>query len=212
MALVMMFLALMLLVDATPSPAAETVEVVVNGLEDEAPRWRLRLAWLLRDLDPEEITAWTGRMRVRREDASVLERALVVGRRLLDRVARGPSEAELYDLACLRDSVQNRANNYTRFICISKKLEIYPGADKTSIMMALPHRPGSLYAALGRFYAQGVNLSKLESRPLPNSDFEFMFYFDLETSVYSDAFLRMLTEAEEMSTVFKYLGSYSEVI
>lgn len=72
---------------------------LAHGLEDEAPRWRLRLAWLLRDLDPEEITAWTGRMRVRREDASVLERALVVGRRLLDRVARGPSEAELYDLA-----------------------------------------------------------------------------------------------------------------
>jgi hypothetical protein len=55
--------------------------------------------WLLRDLDPEEIAAWAVRMRVRAQDASVLERALVVGRRLLDRIARQPSEAELYDLA-----------------------------------------------------------------------------------------------------------------
>jgi len=70
-----------------------------HGLGPEAPRWRLRLVWLLRDLDPEEIAAWAVRMRVRAQDARVLERALVVGRRLLDRVARGPSEAELYDLA-----------------------------------------------------------------------------------------------------------------
>ena len=72
---------------------------LAHALEGEAPRWRLRLVWLLRDLDPEEIAAWVVRMRVRREDAAVLERALVVGRRLLARVGRGPSEAELYDLA-----------------------------------------------------------------------------------------------------------------
>lgn len=70
-----------------------------HGLQREAPRWRLRLVWLLRDLDPEEIAAWTARMRVRGQDARVLERALVVAQRLLDRIARGPSEAELYDLA-----------------------------------------------------------------------------------------------------------------
>ena len=70
-----------------------------HALAPEVPAWRLRLVWLLRDLDPEEIEAWAVRMRVRSHDASVLARALVVGRRLLDRVARGPSEAELYDLA-----------------------------------------------------------------------------------------------------------------
>jgi tRNA nucleotidyltransferase (CCA-adding enzyme) len=70
-----------------------------HQLDRDPPRWRLRLVWLLRDLDPEEIAAWTVRMRVRAQDARVLERALVVGQRLLDRIARGPSEAELYDLA-----------------------------------------------------------------------------------------------------------------
>jgi hypothetical protein len=70
-----------------------------HHLEAETPRWRLRLVWLLSDLDPEEISAWAVRMRMRSADARVIERALVVGRRLVDRVARGPSEAELYDLA-----------------------------------------------------------------------------------------------------------------
>ncbi|NLE21578.1 MAG: hypothetical protein GX624_02165 [Actinobacteria bacterium] len=70
-----------------------------HGLGGETPRWRLRLMWLLRDLDPEEIAAWAARMRIRAQDAGVLERALVVGKRLVDRIARGPSEAELYDLA-----------------------------------------------------------------------------------------------------------------
>ena len=70
-----------------------------HALERELPRWRLRLIWLLRDLDPEEIAAWAVRMRVRAQDASVLERAQVVALRLVDRVARGPGEAELYDLA-----------------------------------------------------------------------------------------------------------------
>jgi hypothetical protein len=68
-------------------------------LQSEVPSWRLRLVWLLRDLDPEEIAAWAVRMRLRGQDASVLARAQVVARRLVDRVSRGPSEAELYDLA-----------------------------------------------------------------------------------------------------------------
>ena len=70
-----------------------------HHLEGEIPRWRLRLVWMLRDLEPEEIAIWAERMRIRRHDAEVLERALVVGRRLVDRVARGPSEADLYEFA-----------------------------------------------------------------------------------------------------------------
>ena len=120
--------------------------------------------------------------------------------------------AELYGLDCILNSVQDHGGNYTRFICISKKLEIYPGADKTSVMAILPHKPGSLYHALSALYALGVNVIKLESRPLPNSDFNFMFYFDLSTSVYSDSFKQMLVRFEESSEMFKYLGSYTEVV
>ena len=119
---------------------------------------------------------------------------------------------ELYDLNCLQSSVQNRNNNYTRFICISKNMQIFPGADRTSIMMILPHRAGSLYKVLARFYAMNINLIKLESRPLPERDFEFMFYFDLETSIYSPEFIQLMGELQTISEEFKYLGSYSEVI
>ena len=119
---------------------------------------------------------------------------------------------ELYGLSCLAASVQDQGNNFTRFICIAKDLEIYPGADRTSLMMVLPHQPGSLYKALSRFYALGVNLNKLESRPMPERNFEFMFYFDLETSVYSPQFMQLMGELPELCEEFTYLGSYSEVV
>jgi chorismate mutase/prephenate dehydratase len=120
--------------------------------------------------------------------------------------------AELYGLVNLAGSVQDKGNNHTRFICISKNMEIYPGSDKTSIMMILPHRPGSLYRVLARLYTLGINVTKLESRPLPDREFEFMFYFDLETSIYSEEFVQLMCELDELCEEFKYLGSYSEVV
>ncbi len=119
---------------------------------------------------------------------------------------------DIYGLECIKTAVQDTGNNHTRFICISKNLEIYPGSDKTTVMMVLPHRPGSLYKILARIYALGINLIKLESRPLPESDFEFMFYFDLETSVYSEEFAQLMTELDDVCREFKYLGSYSEIV
>ena len=120
--------------------------------------------------------------------------------------------SKLYGLEILKSDVQDSANNYTRFICISKKLEIYPGANKTSLMMVLPHEPGSLYRLLSRFNALGINLTKLESRPMPERSFEFMFYFDFDTSVYSPRFIQLMGELKELTEEYEYLGSYSEVI
>lgn len=118
---------------------------------------------------------------------------------------------QIYGLNVLEGNVQNQDNNYTRFICISKSLQIYPGANKTSLMMILPHKPGSLYNVLSRFYALGINLLKLESRPLPQQEFHFMFYFDIEGEVHSPEFSRLINQLAEMSQSFKYLGSYQEV-
>lgn len=119
---------------------------------------------------------------------------------------------ELYDLENLADSIQDKGNNRTRFICISKKLEIYPGSDKTSIMMVLSHKPGALYKVLARMYVLGINVIKLESRPIADRDFEFMFYFDLETSIYSEEFVQLMCELDDICEEFKYLGSYTEVV
>ncbi len=119
---------------------------------------------------------------------------------------------ELYNLQCLDANIQDKGNNRTRFICISKDLEIYPGSDKTSIMMILNHKPGALYRVLARMYVLGINVTKLESRPIPDRDFEFMFYFDLDTSIYSEEFVQLICELDELCDEFKYLGSYSEVV
>lgn len=119
---------------------------------------------------------------------------------------------QYYGLDCLKESVQNTGNNYTRFICITKDLEIYPGADRTSLMVTLPHVPGALYKLLSRLYALNINLNKLESRPLSNKEFEFMFYFDLDTPVYSPQFLQLIDELPSSCDTFRYFGSYNEVI
>lgn len=118
---------------------------------------------------------------------------------------------QLYGLECLEEDVQDNGNNYTRFICISKKLEIYPGADKTSLMLVVSHKPGSLYNILARFNALGINIFKLESRPIPERDFDYMFYFDIEAQVYSEEFTRLMNQIQELSQEFKYLGSYMEI-
>ena len=118
---------------------------------------------------------------------------------------------DLYGLNVIEEDVQDNGNNYTRFICISKKPEIYPGAEKTSIMLTLPHKPGALYSILSRLYTLGVNITKLESRPIPDKDFHFMFYFDIECNVYSKEFTRLISELESLSNEFRYLGSYSEI-
>ena len=120
--------------------------------------------------------------------------------------------AKVYGLEVLDSNVQDQDNNYTRFICVSKDPEIYAGADRTSVMLSIPHRPGSLFKILAQIFGAGVNLTKLESRPMPEKDFEFMFYFDLETSVYSEELIDLLNELSIICDTFKYFGSYSEVV
>ena len=120
--------------------------------------------------------------------------------------------AQLYGLECLKASVQDKGNNYTRFICISKDLEIFPGADRTSIMCVVPHRPGSLYKVLSRFSALGLNLQKLESRPIPDRDFEFMMFMDFDAPVNSEELVQVLGEMETLCEDFRYFGSYSEMV
>ena len=120
--------------------------------------------------------------------------------------------AQLYGLECLKASVQDKGNNYTRFICISKDLQIFPGADRTSIMCVVPHRPGSLYKVLSRFSALGLNLQKLESRPIPDRDFEFMMFLDFDAPVNSEELVQVLGEMEALCEDFRYFGSYSEMV
>ncbi len=120
--------------------------------------------------------------------------------------------ADLYGLEIAEASVQDNQNNYTRFACIAKDLTIYPGADRSSLMVVVNHEPGALYNVLARFYALDINLIKLESRPIPDRDFEFMFYFDIECPAASDEFCALLDSLSETCEDLRYLGSYTEVV
>jgi len=119
--------------------------------------------------------------------------------------------AELYGLSVVADGFQNSEYNYTRFICISKNLLIYPGANRISLILTLPHEPGSLYSVISQFAALGLNLTKLESRPLLGRDFEFMFFFDFDASLNNENIVSLLEELSKGSEMFIFLGNYSEV-
>ena len=120
--------------------------------------------------------------------------------------------AELYGLDVIAEGIADAAFNYTRFICISKTMEIYPDASKFSIMLSLPHRPGALNGLISKFAAIDVNLTKLESRPIPGMDFEFMFTFDFEASPTDPAVLALLSELSLDPGIehFTFLGAYAE--
>ena len=121
--------------------------------------------------------------------------------------------AELYGLDIIAEDVADAAFNYTRFICIAKKPEIYPDARKFSIMLSLPHRPGTLDGIISRFSAIGVNLTKLESRPIPGMDFEFRFTFDFDASARDESVLQLLGELSSDPQIehFTFLGAYNEM-
>ncbi len=121
-----------------------------------------------------------------------------------------PDCAALYGLIELEEGIQNNQNNYTRFICITKDMTFYGGANRISLMLTLPHRPGSLHEMLGKVSAHGLNLSKLESRPMPGKDFEFRFYFDLDGTVFRQDVVTLLKEMEASAESMTFLGCYSE--
>ena len=120
--------------------------------------------------------------------------------------------AELYGLDILDENIADAAFNYTRFICIAKNPEIYPDAHKFSVMMTLAHQPGALNSIISRFAAIDVNLTKLESRPIPGMDFEFRFTFDFEASPRDEAVLRLIAELADDPQIehFTFLGAYAE--
>ncbi len=120
--------------------------------------------------------------------------------------------AELYGLVPLAQAVQDRDDNYTRFACITKKLTVYPGADRSSLMLVVGNEPGALFKVLAKFYALDINIIKLESRPILGKDFEFMFYFDVDCPVVAPEFTQLMSTLGNVCENMRYLGSYREVI
>ena len=145
-------------------------------------------------------------------NTAIAAKELSVGGRTDCAVIASRACAELYGLDVLAEGISDAAYNYTRFICISRNLEITPDADKFSVMMSLPHRPGSLNGIISKFAAIDVNLTKLESRPIPGMDFEFRFTFDFDSAPNNPAVLGLLAELSKDPEIehFTFLGAYAE--
>jgi chorismate mutase/prephenate dehydratase len=119
--------------------------------------------------------------------------------------------AGLYGLCTVADRIQDSENNYTRFICITKKPMIYAGANKISLILSCENEPGSLYGILSKLAARGLNMSKLESYAVTGRNFEFSFFIDIDASVREPGVPGMLEELENTSESCIFLGNYSVV-
>ncbi|MDO4614973.1 MAG: prephenate dehydratase domain-containing protein [Lachnospiraceae bacterium] len=122
-----------------------------------------------------------------------------------------PECAQLYGLVPLADHIADSDNNHTRFVCVSRKPVVYPGANRISLILSVSHKPGSLYEVLGEFVRLGINMVKLESTPVQGRDFEFRFYIDIEASTADEQVRQMLDRLKGMCPEFVFLGNYSVV-
>lgn len=135
------------------------------------------------------------------------------------RAAREPGTAALCSehaaaalgLKVLARNVQDSPGNRTRFIAIGRSLLIPPDANKISLCFSVPHRTGTLYAVLARFAAAGLNLTKIESRPIPGKNFEYDFYLDFSGTAADPKTLGLLCALSEELPRFSFLGNYSEL-
>lgn len=113
-----------------------------------------------------------------------------------------------FDLDILEEGIQDIDGNQTRFIIISKNMVIRDGADKISLTFSLPHRTGSLYRVLSRFSANGMNISKIESRPLKGQNFQYRFYLDFNGNVHDEKVCALICSLSTEMSHFKFLGNY----
>lgn len=145
-------------------------------------------------------------------NTAVAARELAASGRIDRAVIASRECAELYGLRILAEDVSDASDNYTRFICIARELSVSERANKLGVMLSLPHRPGSLCEVISKFAAIGVNLTKLESRPVASSPFEFRFVFEFEASVKSPDVRALLSElsTDPETDHFAFLGAYEE--
>ena len=128
--------------------------------------------------------------------------------------------AKLYGLEVIAENVVDIGENFTRFVIISKELQIEEGSDIISICLSLPHISGSLYKLLTRFYFSGLNLTRIESRHMPahikkksgSDSFEVIFYLDFEGSISNPSVNKLLQNLEADCGYYRLLGNYKEIV
>ena len=120
----------------------------------------------------------------------------------------GKDAAALYGMEVLKEGIETNPRNFTRFVVIAgEKTDERPGK-KSSLIYATGNVPGALFKTLKIFSDNGINLVKLESRPIPGKPWEYMFYVDLEADVDAPSFIPILDQLKKETEYLKVLGSY----
>jgi prephenate dehydratase len=126
------------------------------------------------------------------------KRAAIAGRRA----------AQIYGASILREHLEDNPENYTRFLLLSPREESPAGADKLSLVFELDHRPGALHQSLEPFARRGINMMKIESRPVHGRPWQYRFYLDLQASRENREAQAALADLEKLVVGLRVLGSY----
>ena len=116
--------------------------------------------------------------------------------------------AALYGLEILVRGTNHNTNNTTRFVVVSPVMELHKGADKISAVFSLPHEAGSLHRIMTVFAGNGLNLSRLESRPMPEHSWEYMFFVDFYGDLKVPEMDGILRELAQTAENFRVLGNF----
>jgi chorismate mutase/prephenate dehydratase len=156
-------------------------------------------AFLARELPTVELVTSSSTTAAAREAASD-EAGAAIGSRLA---------AELYDLLVIREGVQDRAENATRFVVLAKSDAPRTGRDKTSLAFSTPHAQGALRRALQIFDDEGINLTRIESRPAPGRRWEYVFFTDFLGHRSDEPVARAIERLKQSCSTVHLLGSYA---
>jgi len=134
---------------------------------------------------------------------------LIKEKKILDTAAIASKKAaEFYDMKILDQNIEDRRNNFTRFLVLSNQKTTPTKTDRTSMIFGVEHTPGSLYSVMQEFNNNKINLTKIESRPTKEKPWEYNFYVDFEGHIEEANVKTTLANIEKKCTFIKILGSY----
>ncbi len=116
--------------------------------------------------------------------------------------------AEIYGLHILAERINHNTENFTRFVVVSPAPERCPRRDKISALFTLPHQSGSLHEILTIFTVHGLNLMKLESRPVPGKSWEYLFFLEFSGDLSAPGMDGVLHELSQLAADMRILGNF----